>query len=314
MLVAGEGADQHNQGALRQMEVGDQSVQYLKLVARIDKDVGVALLLVQRQALFGAQRLEGAAAGGAHRDDPLAVCLSLVDQVRRLLRQIVVLGVHLVLGDLVLLNRTEGAKANVQRHRRDVDPLCADLVQQFVGEVQPRGRCSGRTQLVGIDGLIALVVLELRGDVGRQRHVADLLEHRVDAFPLVGKADQAVAALHRLQHLAGHQPIAKGELDPRLCLFTGFDQRFPDVLLLLFQQQHLDVPAGVGFDAVQARRDNAGVVDHQQVAWIQIVDDVIKVMVAARAALAVHHQQPRVVPRLHRRLRDLLLGQIKPKF
>ena len=296
------------------MEVGDQSVQYLKLVARIDEDVGVALLLVQRQALFGAQRLEGAAAGGAHRDDPLAVCLGLVDQVRCLLRQIVVFGVHLVLGDLVLLDRSEGAKANVQRHRRDVDPLCADLVQQFVGEVQPRGRCSGRTQLVGIDGLVALVVLKLRGDVGRQRHVADLLEYRVDAFPLVGKADQAVAALHRLQHLAGHQPVAKGELDPRLCLFTGFDQRFPDVLLLLFQQQHLDVPAGVGLDAVQARRDNAGVVDHQQVAWIQIVDDVIKMMVAARAALAVHHQQTRVVPRLHRRLRDLLLGQIKPKF
>ena len=269
---------------------------------------------MQRQALFGAQRLQGAAAGSAHRDDPLAVCLGLVDQVRRLLRQIVVFGVHLVLGDLVLLDRPEGAKANVQRHRRDVDPLCADLVQQFVGEVQPRGRCSGRTQLVGIDGLVALVVLKLRGDVGRQRHVADLLEHRVDAFPLVGKADQAVAALHRLQHLAGHQPVAKGELDPRLCLFTGFDQRFPDVLLLLFQQQHLDVPAGVGLDAVQARRDNAGVIDHQQVAWIQIVDDVIKVMVAARAALAVHHQQTRVVPRLHRRLRDLLLGQIKPKF
>ena len=202
----------------------------------------------------------------------------------------------------------------MQRYRRDVDPLCADLVQQFVGEVQSRGRCSGRTQLVGIDGLVTLVVLELCSDVGRQRHIADLLEHRVDAFPLVGKADQAVAALHRLQHLAGHQPVAKGELDPRLCLFAGFDQRFPDVLLLLFQQQHLDVPAGVGLDAVQARRDNAGVVDHQQVAWIQIVDDVIKVMVAARAALAVHHQQARVVPRLHRRLRDLLLGQIKPKF
>ena len=269
---------------------------------------------MQRQALFGAQRLQGAAAGSAHRDDPLAVCLGLVDQVRRLLRQIVVFGVHLVLGDLVLLDRPEGAKANVQRHRRDVDPLCADLVQQFVGEVQPRGRCSGRTQLVGIDGLVALVVLKLRGDVGRQRHVADLLEHRVDAFPLVGKADQAVAALHRLQHLAGHQSVAKGELDPRLCLFTGFDQRFPDVLLLLFQQQHLDVPAGVGLDAVQARRDNAGVIDHQQVAWIQIVDDVIKVMVAARAALAVHHQQTRVVPRLNRRLCDLLLGQIKPKF
>ena len=296
------------------MEVGDQSVQYLKLVTRIDEDVGVALLLVQRQALFGAQRLEGAAAGGAHRDDPLAVCLGLVDQVRCLLRQIVVFGVHFVLGDLVLLDRTEGAKANMQRYRRDVDPLCADLVQQFVGEVQSRGRCCGRTQLVGIDGLVALVVLKLRGDVGRQWHVADLLEHRVDAFPLVGKADQAIAALHRLQYLAGHQPVAKGELDPRLCLFAGFDQRFPNVLPLLFQQQHLDVTAGVGLDAVQARRDNAGIVDHQQVAWIQIVDDVIKMMVAARAALAVHHQQTRVVPRLHRRLRDLLLGQIKPKF
>ena len=119
------------------MEVGDQSVQYLKLVARIDKDVGVALLLVQRQALFGAQRLEGAAAGSAHRDDPLAVCLSLVDQVRRLLRQIVVLGVHLVLGDLVLLDRTEGAKANVQRHRRDVIPFARILSSSSLVKCSP---------------------------------------------------------------------------------------------------------------------------------------------------------------------------------
>lgn len=73
-------------------------------------------------------------------------------------------------------------------------------------------------------------------------------------------------------------------------------------------------PPVSGLMPYRARRDNAGVVDHQQVAWIQIVDDVIKVMVAARAALAVHYQQTRVVPRLHRRLCDLLLGQIKPKF
>jgi len=110
------------------------------------------------------------------------------------------------------------------------------------------------------------------------------------------------------------QSIAEGKFDPRLCLLSGLDQCFPDVLFLLLQQQHLDVRAGVLLDPVQSCRDDSGIVDHQQVARLQQVHNVIKMVVAARAACAVHQQQAGVVPWLHRSLCNLLFGQIKPKI
>ena len=43
MLEASKGADQHHQGALGQMKVGDEAVDPLKFKAWRDEDVGVAL-------------------------------------------------------------------------------------------------------------------------------------------------------------------------------------------------------------------------------------------------------------------------------
>ena len=123
MLIAGKGADQHDQGALRQVEVGNQAIQHLELVARIDKDVGVARLLVQRQTLTGSQCFQRAAAGGTHSNHPSALLFGLIDEVGGALRQIIMLRVHLVVGDFVLLDRTEGSQTDMEGHSGDVDPL-----------------------------------------------------------------------------------------------------------------------------------------------------------------------------------------------
>ena len=39
VFLPGQGGHQHKQGGLRQVEIGDQSVNDLELVARIDEDV-----------------------------------------------------------------------------------------------------------------------------------------------------------------------------------------------------------------------------------------------------------------------------------
>ena len=41
-FVACEGGNQHDQGAFRQMKVGDQAVDYVKLIAGLDKNIGVS--------------------------------------------------------------------------------------------------------------------------------------------------------------------------------------------------------------------------------------------------------------------------------
>lgn len=136
-------------------------------------------------------------------------------------RQIIMLRVHLVVGDFVLLDRTEGSQTDMEGHSGDVDPLGFDFFQQLVGKVQSCRRSCRRAQLVRIHRLITLVVLQLLGDVRRQRHIANLLQHRIDALPFIGKTNQAVAALHRFQHLAVQQSIAEGKFDPGFAFFPG---------------------------------------------------------------------------------------------
>ncbi len=84
-----------------------------------------------------------------------------VDEIRRLLRDDTVFAVHLVVGDLLLLHRAEGAKTHMERHIADVHALGLDLLQQLRGEVQPCRGGRGAAQYLGIHGLIPLLVLQL---------------------------------------------------------------------------------------------------------------------------------------------------------
>ena len=82
MLPACQSGYQHDEGGLRQMEVGDKGIQHLEAVARIDEDVGPAGTL-GHGAVLGGKGLDGTAGGGTHTDDPTAVFLRLIDDVRR---------------------------------------------------------------------------------------------------------------------------------------------------------------------------------------------------------------------------------------
>ena len=79
MLPSGESGNQHDKGALRQMEIGNEPVHGLELVPRIDENIRP----------FGArpegtvrlhQRFQGTAGGGAHANDPPALFPGLVQQ------------------------------------------------------------------------------------------------------------------------------------------------------------------------------------------------------------------------------------------
>ena len=88
-------------------------------------------------------------------------------------------------------------------------------------------------------------------------------------------------------------------------------QRVPALGVQAPEQQALDLPAARIAMAEQARRDDARIVDDEQIArreegW-QIADDVV----SPRASMPVHHEQPRRAARGGRLLRDQVLGQFE---
>ena len=148
------------------MEVGDQTVDAVELHPRVQEDGGVAAASFDL-AILGSGSLQRAAAGSAHGDDPVACGLGLADAPGGLLADGVPLAVHLVVADLVLLYRAEGAQTNVQCDLGNADAHGADGVHQLRGKVQPGGGSSCAAQLLGVDGLILALILQLLCDVGR---------------------------------------------------------------------------------------------------------------------------------------------------
>ena len=89
------------------MKVGDKPIQHLELVSRIDKDAGVPGTGRERTVLPGG--FQSAAGGGAHCDDPPALLFGPGDHSGGLFRDGVKLRVHMVVCDVIHLDRPKGS-------------------------------------------------------------------------------------------------------------------------------------------------------------------------------------------------------------
>ena len=162
---------------------------------------------------------------------------------------------------------------------------------------------------LGIDGLIPLRVLELLLDVGRQGHFPQALQH-LQEDALVVEANQLVAVLQSLLHRGRQGPVAKGEGGPLLGLAARLRQALPEAVALVPEQQHLHRALGGLPMAQQPGRQHPGVVQHQTVAGIEIVQNLIEMMVADLPGLPVQGHQPGAVPPLQGRLGNELRRQL----
>ena len=112
---------------------------------------------------------------------------------------------------------------------------------------------------------------------------------------------------------------------------SRLDQAFPYVtqrinVLAALEQKRLHHAAGLGFTAHQTRRHHTSLVDDQQIARLDVVDDVAEDTTLDRTAvlqchgigrvtpLAVKHEQTARIARLGRRLSDKLFGQVVIKI
>ena len=115
-------------------------------------------------------------------------------------------------------------------------PLSLDLFQQLWGEVQAGSGSCRRAFLPGVNGLVALLILQAGFDVRRQGHLADLVQD-VEEHPFVRKMDQPVAIGKDVHHFTAEKPIAKLEAAPLFGPFAGSGQGLPDVVSFVLQQE-----------------------------------------------------------------------------
>ena len=158
--------------------------------------------------------------------------------IRRLLGDGAELRVHIVGFHVVHLHRPEGAQPHMEGHIGQLDAHGLHLFQQLRREVQPcRGRSGGADHL-GVDRLVALLVLQFLFDVGRQGHPPQLLQHlQEDAF--IEKLHQPVPVRQHFLNLRLQLPVSKVDMGTGAELLARPHQAFPHVVPPVGEQQHL---------------------------------------------------------------------------
>ena len=129
--------------------------------------------------------------------------------------------------------------------RGGLDAAGGQPLQQLRGEVEPGGRGGDRARLAGEDGLVALPVLgPVRAlDVGRQRHVAEALEVRLDRL---GEAHEPPAVAERSATTSAPSAVLEAEPRSRRRLAPRASERLPLGAARRpgsLDQQELDAPA-----------------------------------------------------------------------
>ena len=178
----------------------------------------------------------------------------------------------------------------------------ADLLKQFFREVQAcrRGGCAAA--FVGIDRLVFIRVFHLFMDVRRKRHFADLIDDVVE-IAFVSELDDASTEIGPVFY-GPRQSFREFNRRPRQGLLSRLDQDFPAVIADGRQQQDFDLAASRNPLAVEPGRDDAGVIEDQDIAFVQFVDEVVEILVFDGARLTVIEHEAGVVPRFCRMLGD----------
>ena len=156
LIIAGKGGHQHQQGGLRQVEIGDHGVHTAETVSRPDKQPGIPTPGPQLTLRGGG--LQTADRGGAHRNHTPAPLSCRLHLLAGLFTQFTQFTVHLVIIKIVHPDRLKGSRAHMQGDMGDIHPLVPDPLQHGLIEMEPRGGRRHRTWAFSINGLIAFMI------------------------------------------------------------------------------------------------------------------------------------------------------------
>ena len=232
-------------------------------------------------------------------------------------RHVIPFAVHTVLGEVLGLDRLEGASAHMQGDLGLRYTHGAQGVEQRLVKVQGGGGCCHSAGVFGKHGLIARSILWGVGvrDVRRQRHMAIPLQQGVRVLTLViaeNKTKQCAIGVWPAPQQSGAQASSAMEFDgaAHFRLFAHPHVRCDLVAAQHPFDQQFDPPARRFFPK-QAGLDHPRVVEHQQIAGAQQAGQCVEHPVHRAAARAV--KQPGRCSLVCRLLSDQALWQIEIK-
>lgn len=169
-----------------------------------------------------------------------------VDQGGGCLRQLVVLGVHFVIGDFVHLYRTKSAQTHMERYKTDGYPHFPDPVQQLLRKMKSSGGRRCGTRFPRIDRLIPFFVFQFVRNIVWQGHLTDLLQQRIEVS-FIAEPHQPVALVDDIQHIGLQLSAAEGQGCSGAGLLSRTRQHLPAVISLGVKQKKLHRPARYPF-------------------------------------------------------------------
>ena len=240
--------------------------------------------------------------GRADGENLLAAVLGLVDDLAGLGGDDQPLGIHPVFGQILHINPAELTDAHVLGDESFVNILEDHHVEQLAAEMCAGRRNGHRAFVLGEDCLVVLVVL--RRDLGldpfRDRNLTEaeqgFLEFLVRA---VVKEAQGAPPGGCVVDDFGHKALIVTEI--QLVANPDFPCRIhnhiPQVLLTveLPQKKDHDVGPCLLLFAVKTGRENLCVVEHESVAFAEIVYDVFEYPVLDLSGVLVDNHQPALV-------------------
>ena len=297
------------------MKIGDQRIDRLEAVAGIDENFGLALHGMH-DSIFVRYAFKHSRGRRTDGDDPAAVRFASIDALCRFGCNHEMLGVHMVLFDLVHLDRSEGAKPHVERDFNDRNALCAESVQNFRSEMQSRGRGGSRAFGFGVDGLITVFICKTLGNIRGKGHIPDNIQHSINIavfFRIVFKPYNTVAFLAHRDDLS-RQNAAELKARANLCALAGAHKGLPSAVLLHFKKQKLHRRACFLGHAEKTGGNDLGRVDDKNVAFVQMVHDIVEMLMRKAVIPSVKHEKAGLIPLFRRGLRDQLGGQLIRKI
>src|SRR6185436_6364725 len=149
-------------------------------------------------------------------------------------------------------------------------------------------------------------------DVGRQRYVPKALDRCADAAGIVGpQTDRPPPIEVTREDLAVQRRTIALEDDARSRsqLLTRMHQRFPIPCWKTAKQQTLDGTPGWYAAAEQSRGKHACVVDDEQIARLQVLDEMRERRVLEANLVTMKDEEPRLASLFGRVLCDQIIGQ-----
>ena len=318
VLASAEGAYQHEQRGLRQVEVGQHRLDHFEFETyfRIWVDEKVGRCRAGDDCSFADANgvFERADRCGADSDYSAASAEGVINGGGGAGRDGIRLGVEFVILDALDPDWLEGSQADVQRDVDSLDVALTDSVEALGCEVKTRSGGCHRSALLGIDGLVALAIAEgiRTSDVGWERDVANAIENSEEIFHARRGLEANVALA---ESGAGHNLglqfilIAEEEAFADSDFAPGTNQALPIVGIgaKLAGQKNFDaaVEEITGCRISRAKRlradafaaaeepggKDAGVVENEEIAGLQQLREVAKqlVEIATAGSLEVQH-------------------------